>query len=41
MTSRDASQKAAAKEATAIFQNHYPEFLVRPLVRLFASESAR
>ena len=30
MTSRDASQKAAAKEATNIFQNHYPEFLVRP-----------
>ncbi|KAI0741307.1 CRAL-TRIO domain-containing protein [Daedaleopsis nitida] len=30
MMSRDASQKAAAKEATSIFQNHYPEFLVRP-----------
>ncbi|KAI0730962.1 CRAL-TRIO domain-containing protein [Earliella scabrosa] len=29
MTSRDASQKAAAKEATNIFQNHYPEFLSR------------
>ena len=41
MTSRDAAQKAAAKEATTIFQNHYPEFLVRPLVCLSASESAR
>lgn len=30
ITSRDASQKAAAKEATNIFQAHYPEFLVRP-----------
>ncbi|OJT12451.1 Phosphatidylinositol transfer protein sfh5 [Trametes pubescens] len=29
MTQRDASQKAAAKEATNIFQNHYPEFLSR------------
>ena len=29
MTQRDAHQKAAAKEATNIFQNHYPEFLVR------------
>ncbi len=28
MTSRDANQKAAASEATSIFQNHYPEFLV-------------
>ena len=27
---RDANQKAAAAEATNIFQNHYPEFLVRP-----------
>ena len=26
---RDANQKAAAAEATNIFQNHYPEFLVR------------
>ena len=31
MTQRDANQKAAAKEATSIFQNHYPEFLVRVL----------
>ncbi len=31
LTQRDAQQKAAAKEATSIFQNHYPEFLVRPL----------
>ena len=30
MTQRDAHQKAAAKEATNIFQNHHPEFLVRP-----------
>ena len=29
MTQRDAHQKAAAKEATSIFQNHYPEFLSR------------
>ncbi|KAH9852631.1 CRAL/TRIO domain-containing protein [Lenzites betulinus] len=29
LTQRDASQKAAAKEATNIFQNHYPEFLSR------------
>ncbi|KAI0832083.1 CRAL-TRIO domain-containing protein [Trametes gibbosa] len=29
ITQRDASQKAAAKEATNIFQNHYPEFLSR------------
>ncbi|KAH9926245.1 CRAL/TRIO domain-containing protein [Epithele typhae] len=29
ITSRDASQKAAAKEATAVFQNYYPEFLSR------------
>ncbi|KAI8985734.1 CRAL-TRIO domain-containing protein [Trametes punicea] len=29
MTQRDANQKAAAKEATTIFQNHYPEFLSR------------
>ncbi|PSR76321.1 hypothetical protein PHLCEN_2v8553 [Hermanssonia centrifuga] len=29
MTSRDANQKAAASEATSIFQNHYPEFLAR------------
>ncbi|KAI0642331.1 CRAL-TRIO domain-containing protein [Trametes meyenii] len=29
ITQRDASQKAAAKEATSIFQNHYPEFLSR------------
>lgn len=27
MTSRDANQKAAASEASNIFQNHYPEFL--------------
>lgn len=26
---RDPNQKAAAAEATNIFQNHYPEFLVR------------
>ena len=31
MTQRDAAQKAAAKEATNIFQNHYPEFLVRAI----------
>ena len=30
---RDANQKAAASEATAIFQNYYPEFLVRHLLR--------
>ena len=42
MTQRDAAQKAAAKEATNIFQNHYPEFLVRlPDRRPFTSESAR
>ncbi|KAM5544274.1 hypothetical protein V8D89_001934 [Ganoderma adspersum] len=29
MTSRDAAQKAAAKEATTVFQNYYPEFLSR------------
>ncbi|EJF59368.1 CRAL/TRIO domain-containing protein [Dichomitus squalens LYAD-421 SS1] len=29
LTQRDAAQKAAAKEATNIFQNHYPEFLSR------------
>lgn len=29
MMSRDANQKAAASEASSIFQNHYPEFLVR------------
>ncbi|KAI9062585.1 CRAL/TRIO domain-containing protein [Trametes sanguinea] len=29
MTQRDANQKAAAKEATTIFQEHYPEFLSR------------
>ncbi len=27
LMSRDASQKSAAAEATAIFQNYYPEFL--------------
>ena len=31
MTQRDASQKVAAKEATNIFQNHYPEFLSHKL----------
>ena len=35
MTSRDAAQKAAAKEATTVFQNYYPEFLVRHLPLLF------
>ena len=34
---RDANQKAAAKEASALFQNHYPEFLVRPASRLSSS----
>lgn len=29
MSSRDANSKKAAAEATAIFQNYYPEFLVR------------
>jgi phosphatidylinositol transfer protein SFH5 len=29
MMSRDANQKAAAAQATSIFQNNYPEFLVR------------
>ena len=29
MTSRDAESKRAAAEATALFQAHYPEFLVR------------
>ena len=29
MTSRDAESKRAASEATALFQAHYPEFLVR------------
>ena len=28
MMSRDANQKAAASEASNLFQNHYPEFLV-------------
>lgn len=28
---RDANQKAAASEATKIFQDYYPEFLVRSL----------
>ena len=34
MMSRDANQKAAASEATNIFQNHYPEFLVSPTTAL-------
>ena len=29
MSSRDANSKRAAAEATNIFQNHYPELLVR------------
>lgn len=29
MSGRDANQKAAAAEASSIFQNHYPEFLAR------------
>jgi len=29
MSSRDANSKAAASEASGIFNNHYPEFLVR------------
>lgn len=28
LSSRDANSKKAASEATAIFQNYYPEFLV-------------
>lgn len=32
MFGRTANQKAAASEATTIFQNHYPEFLVRPVL---------
>ena len=28
LTSRDANSKRAAKEATTIFQDYYPEFLV-------------
>jgi len=28
LTNRDANSKNAASEATSIFQNHYPEFLV-------------
>lgn len=28
LTQRDANSKSAASEATSIFQNHYPEFLV-------------
>lgn len=28
MSSRDANSKQAASEASSIFQNHYPEFLV-------------
>lgn len=28
LTSRDANSKAAASEATNIFQSHYPELLV-------------
>ena len=28
LSSRDANSKAAANEATNIFQSHYPEFLV-------------
>ena len=39
MTSRDASQKAAAKEATNIFQNHYPEFLVRLPIAVLLPQS--
>lgn len=47
MGGRDANQKAAAGEATNIFQNHYPEFLVslsvtilvrRPLTVLSGSQ---
>lgn len=30
LSSRDANSKNAASEATNIFQNHYPEFLVSP-----------
>lgn len=33
---RDPNQKAAASEASAIFQNHYPEFLVRQHSCLFS-----
>lgn len=29
LSSRTANSKAAASAITAIFQNHYPEFLVR------------
>lgn len=39
-TSRDANSKAAASEATNIFQSHYPELLVRassPFLHLLAS----
>lgn len=32
--SRDPNQKAAASEASSIFQNYYPEFLVRQRVNL-------
>ena len=39
MTQRDAAQKAAAKEATNIFQNHYPEFLVRPPIAVLLPQS--
>lgn len=36
LSSRDANSKKAASEATAIFQNYYPEFLVR-FIRSHAS----
>jgi phosphatidylinositol transfer protein SFH5 len=35
LTQRDANSKSAASEATSIFQNHYPEFLVSPVSLYF------
>ena len=37
MNSRDANSKKAASEATAIFQNYYPEFLVCPFVSFLST----
>jgi hypothetical protein len=37
LSSRTANSKAAASAISGIFQNHYPEFLVRVLLRRFSS----
>jgi len=41
LTSRDANSKAAALEATNLFQSHYPELLVRSnsIANTFAESS--